>query len=296
MKVYLVDGTYELFRHFYALPSYINRRGEEVAAVRGVVGSMFSLMQEGATHIAIATDHVIESFRNDLWADYKDGSGIDPRLRSQFDLLEDALQSAGFIVWPMVQFEADDALAAGAALSAADDRVEQVIVCTPDKDLSQCVVGDRVIQLDRRRRKIFNRQGVIEKFGVAPEFIPDYLALIGDSADGYPGLRGWGPKSTAAAIRRYGHLEDFPSGSLDLPVKNSGSLCAAFSNQRDMALLFRRLATLVTQDVIHSTVDELCWRTPPEDFNAMCQRLESPALLERAQSLSRNRGSKMILS
>jgi 5'-3' exonuclease len=260
MKIYFIDGTYELFRHFYALPSHVNRYREEVAAVRGVLGSLFSLMKDGVTHIAVATDHVIESFRNDLWPGYKDGSGIDPRLRSQFGLLEEALEAAGFLVWPMIEFEADDALAAGAAVCAADERVEQIIICTPDKDLAQCVRGDRIVQLDRRRKKFYNSDGVKEKFGVGPEFIPDYLALVGDSADGYPGLRGWGPKTTASAINRYGHLEAFPA--------------SAFGAHGEMALLFRRLATLVTEGVISSTVDELCWRRPSENFSEICGRLD----------------------
>jgi 5'-3' exonuclease len=289
MKVHLIDGTYELFRHFYALPSYINQRGEEIAAVRGVVASMFSLLENGATHIAIATDHVIESFRNDLWPEYKNGTGIDPRLRSQFEVLEEALQSAGFPVWPMVEFEADDALAAGAALCAADERVEQVIICTPDKDLAQCVLDDRVVQLDRRRNRLFNRDGVIEKFGVHPEFIPDYLALIGDAADGYPGLRGWGRISTAAAIRRHGHLEQFPAGTLDLPIRSGDPVFAAFSNQREMALFFRRLATLVTERVVNATVDELRWTDSAKSFIETCRRLESPGLLARAQYLANSR-------
>jgi 5'-3' exonuclease len=286
MKVYLVDGTYELFRYFYALPSHVNRWGEEVAAVRGVIASMLSLMEEGVTHVAIATDQVIESFRNHLWPHYKNGNGIDPRLRSQFAILEDALQCAGFTVWPMVEFEADDALAAGAALCAADERVEQVVICTPDKDLAQCVLLDRVVQLDRRRKRVFNHDGVIEKFGVEPEYIPDYLALVGDAADGYPGLRGWGPKSAVSAIRRYGHLEQIPAGALDLPMKSADRLGVTFSNQREMVLLFRRLATLVTDGVIHSTVDELRWSAPLQSFAGICERLEAPALFTRARSFS----------
>jgi 5'-3' exonuclease len=286
MKVYLVDGTYELFRHFYALPSHTNRWGEEVAAVRGVIASMFSLLEEGVTHIAIATDHVIESFRNTLWPHYKDGSGIDPRLRSQFQILEEALQAAGFMVWPMVEFEADDALAAGAMVCTGDERVEQVIICTPDKDLAQCVLQDRVVQLDRRRQRMFNHSGVIEKFGVEPEFIPDYLALVGDAADGYPGLRGWGPKSAVSVIRHYGHLEQIPPGALDVPIKSADSLGSTFSSQREMALLFRRLATLVREGVIDSTVDELRWNAASEVNAEMYERLESPPLLARARSLS----------
>src|SRR6266849_3915694 len=207
MEVHLVDGTYELFRHYYALPSARDRDGREVAAMRGVLGSVLGMINGGATHIAVATDHVIESFRNGLWAGYKTGVGIDPLLLAQFHPLEDALGALGVVVWPMVEFEADDALAAAAAMAAADTRVEQVIVCTPDKDLAQVVRGDRIVQLDRRTRALRNESAVHQKFGVAPASIPDWLALVGDSADGFPGLAGWGAVSAATVLARYGHLE-----------------------------------------------------------------------------------------
>src|SRR4051812_7194376 len=213
MNVYLIDGTYELFRHYYALPSAHDANGREVAAVRGVLASVLGMIKEGATHVAVATDHVIESFRNDLWADYKTSEGVEPDLLAQFLLLEELLSAAGIVVWPMVEFEADDALAAGAAAAAADAKVEQVVICTPDKDLAQCVSGTRVVQLNRRTRTIIDEAGVITKFGVPPASIPDYLALVGDSADGYPGLSGWGAKSSAAVLAKFGHLESIPKDS-----------------------------------------------------------------------------------
>jgi 5'-3' exonuclease len=261
MEVHLVDGTYELFRHFYALPSSRDADGREVAAVRGVVGSVLGMINGGATHVAVATDHVIESFRNDLWPGYKTGEGIDPDLLSQFPLLEEALAAAGITVWPMVEFEADDALAAGAALAADDPAVERVIICTPDKDLAQCVRGSRVVQMDRRRRTIRDEAGVIAKFGVAPASIPDYLALVGDAADGYPGLPGWGAKSTAAVLARFGRLEEIPADSRDWHVNamNAGALAATLVREREKACLFRTLATLRTDIPLFESVEELRW-------------------------------------
>ena len=205
MEVHLIDGTYELFRHYYAVPSAIDWDGCEVGAARGVLASVLGMLRGGATHIAVATDHVIESFRNDLWPGYKTGAGIDPALLAQFSLLEEVLAAAGVVVWPMIEFEADDALAAAAELASRDSRVDRVIICTPDKDLAQCVRGARVVQLNRRTRVTYDEPGVVRKFGVAPASIPDYLALVGDAADGYPGLPGWGAKSTAAVLARYGH-------------------------------------------------------------------------------------------
>jgi 5'-3' exonuclease len=216
LNVHLVDGTYELFRHYYALPSARDAEGQEVAAVRGVVASVLGMIKEGATHLAVATDHVVESFRNDLWAGYKTSEGVEAELLAQFPLLEEALSAAGILVWPMVEFEADDALAVGAAIAARDARVDRVIVCTPDKDLAQCVRGTRVVQLNRRTRTTCDEAGVIEKFGVPPASIPDYLALVGDAADGYPGLRGWGAKSSAAVLAKFLHLNPF------LPTIGSG--------------------------------------------------------------------------
>ena len=259
MDVYLVDGTYELFRHYYALPPMADQEGREVAAVRGVVGSMKGMIRGGATHIAVATDHVIESFRNDLWPGYKTGEGIEPALLAQFPILEEELRSAGFLVWPMVEFEADDALAAGAAAAARDARVDQVIICTPDKDLAQCVRGKRVVQLDRRTRVTRDEAGVIQKFGVAPESIPDYLALVGDAADGFPGLPGWGAKSTAAVLAKFRHIEAIPESADDWHVNaaNARSLARTLVSEREMALLFRTLATLRTDIALFDDVDEL---------------------------------------
>lgn len=291
MKVHLIDGTYELFRHYYAIPQKRNRNREEIAAVRGVVVSMLHLLTE-ATHAGVATDHVIESFRNSLWADYKDSSGIPRNLLSQFWLLEKALQSMGMVVWPMVQYEADDALAAAARICSDDQRVEQVLICTPDKDLAQCVSGDRVVQLDRRHKRIMNEEGVIAKFGVSPESIPDYLALLGDSADGYPGIPGWGTISAARVLQKFKHLENIPPSAIDwhVDVANAGRLAATLKANLEHALLFRRLATLVVDGPVSSTVDELEWTGPTKSFEQMCRRLEAPELFEQAVSLAKNRG------
>jgi 5'-3' exonuclease len=260
-NVHLVDGTYELFRHFYALPPALDADGREVAAVRGVLASMQSLRRDGATHIAVATDHVIESFRNALWPGYKTGAGIDPKLLAQFPLLEEELAAAGIVVWPMIEFEADDALAAAAALAAADPRVERVVICTPDKDLAQCVCGTRVVQLHRRTRTLVDEDGVIAKFGVRPASIPDYLALVGDAADGFPGLPGWGAKSTAAVLARYGHLEAIPADPRDwrVPVASPAKLADVLRRDRDRAFLFRNLATLRTDILLFDDVETLRW-------------------------------------
>lgn len=264
MIVHLVDGTYELFRHFHAMPSVKDAQGREVAAVRGVVGSLQAMVRGGATHVAVATDHVIESFRNGLWDGYKTGEGIEPELWAQFPVLEEALAAAGFVVWPMVEFEADDALAAGAAKAAADPRVEQVIVCTPDKDLSQCVRGTRVVQLDRRTRVIRDEAGVVAKFGVGPESIPDYLALVGDSADGYPGLPGWGAKSAAAVLAKFRHIEAIPDDWCQWQVNAKGeALSRTLNASRDLALLFRTLATLRTDIDLFDDVEQLRWKGTP---------------------------------
>ncbi len=291
MKVHLVDGTYELFRYYYGVPSHVNQAGTEVAAARGVVGSVLSLVKGGATHVAVATDHVIESFRNDLWPHYKDGSGVEPRLLSQFELVEDALRALGVPVWAMVEFEADDALAAGAAMAAGDGRVDQVIICTPDKDLAQCVVDERVVQFDRRKERIIDADGVRHKFGVPPASIPDYLALVGDAADGFPGLPGWGAKSTATVLARYGHIEDIPARAIDwdVSVRSAANLAATLSQQRDLATLFRRLATLELSAPVSQGVDELEWSGPTAEFAAICAELEAPELLERAGTLAADR-------
>jgi 5'-3' exonuclease len=259
--IHVIDGTYELFRHYYALPSARDADGREIAAVRGVLASIRGLLRDGATHVGVATDHVIESFRNGLWAGYKTGEGIDPDLFAQFPLLEEALVAAGIVVWPMVEFEADDALAAAAATAAADPRVERVIICTPDKDLAQCVRGTRVVQLNRRTRTFFDEAGIVAKFGVPPESIPDYLALVGDAADGFPGLAGWGAKSAAAVLARYGHLEAIPANPRDwnVNVASPGKLAQTLQRDRDLALLFRNLATLRTDIPLFDDVETLRW-------------------------------------
>lgn len=281
MEVHLVDGTYELFRYYYALPSAKDRQGREVAAVRGVVQSILGMVTYGATHIAVATDHVIESFRNRLWPGYKTGEGIEPDLLAQFPLLEDALEAAGFVVWPMVEFEADDALAAGALAAAGDPAVDRVIICTPDKDLAQCVRGTRVVQLNRRTRQIRDEADVVAKFGVAPESIPDYLALVGDSADGYPGLPGWGAKSAAAVLARYRHLEAIPADSREWKVNaaSPGALALTLNGSRDDALLFRTLATLRTDIPLLEDVEALRWTGPTSRFDAMAAQLDGRATL-----------------
>jgi len=291
VKVHLVDGTYELFRYFYALPPHVNGEGMDVSATRGVVGSCLSLLEDGATHVGIATDHVIESFRNDLWPTYKDGSGVDPLLKAQFPLVEEALEAAGFTVWAMVECEADDALGAAAAQAAADDRVDQVVICTPDKDMAQCVVEDRVVQLDRRKGTVFDLDGVVEKFGVPPASIPDWLGLVGDSADGFPGLEGWGAKSAAAVLARYGHIEDIPpmADDWDVGVRSAGRLAACLREHWEEALLFRRLATLEL-DSIDLVVDDLEWTGPRKELVAMCERLDALGLAERAVKLAEARG------
>jgi len=277
VQVHLIDGTYELFRHYYALPSARDKDGYEVAAVRGVLASVLGMVREGATHLAVATDHVIESFRNGLWEGYKTGDGIEPDLLAQFSLLEEVLEAAGVVVWPMVEFEADDALAAGAAAAARDTRVERVIICTPDKDLAQCVCGERVVQLNRRTRALFDEAGVVRKFGVSPASIPDYLALVGDAADGYPGLAGWGAKSTAAVLRKFGHIEFIPADWRDWRVDamQAAALAQTLSIQRDRALLFRELATLRTDIPLFDDVDHLMWDGPTPAFAALAARLDA---------------------
>jgi 5'-3' exonuclease len=278
LDVYLVDGTYELFRHYYALPSARDRDGREVAAVRGVVASVLGMISGGgATHVAVATDHVIESFRNELWPGYKTSAGIEPDLLAQFPLLEDALTAAGVVVWPMVEFEADDALAAGAEAAARDERVGRVIICTPDKDLAQSVRGTRIVQLNRRTRLIRDEAGVVKKFGVPPASIPDYLALVGDAADGYPGLPGWGAKSSAAVLARFGHFESIPEDWREWRVNaaNASALALTFARERDRALLFRTLATLRTDIALFDDVDELRWNGPTPAFALLAARLDA---------------------
>jgi 5'-3' exonuclease len=291
MDVHLIDGTYELFRHFFAVPAAADANGQEVGAVRGVLGSVLSMIESGATHIGVATDHVVESFRNDLYPGYKTSEGVPPELLSQFPILEEALEAMGVVVWPMVYFEADDALASAAAKSALDDRVRQVLICTPDKDLGQCVVGTRVVQLDRRQNILRDEAGVVAKFGVKPESIPDYLAVVGDSADGFPGVRGWGAKAASSALSQYPHLEDIPKDwaewhpSIRKARVLSESLFAAWND----ALLFRTLATLRLDAPVFDTVEDLRWKGPRETFDQCCTRMNAPGLRGRVASAKTKR-------
>jgi 5'-3' exonuclease len=266
--VHLIDGTYELFRHFYGLRRFSKGSDRPFGAVVGVLNTVLQMIEEDATHIGVATDHVIESFRNDLWSGYKTGDGVDPALKAQFHPLEEALAAMGVAVWPMTDLEADDALASAATLAAADARVEKVCIWTPDKDLAQCVRDDRVVQVDRKSKQIRNADGVRAKFGVSPELIPDYLALVGDSSDGYPGMSGIGPKGAASLIARYGHIEQFPSEAL--------------GDRRDLALLFKKLATLRTDAPLFSNVDEFAWRGPTASFPSFAARFGDDRLVARA--------------
>ena len=279
LKIHLIDGTYELFRHYYALPSARDENGREVAATRGVLASVLGMIKAGATHVAVATDHVIESFRNDLWPGYKTSAGVEPVLLAQFPLLEEVLSAAGVVVWPMVEFEADDALAAAAMKAALDQKVEQVVICTPDKDLAQCVSGTRIVQLNRRTRVTIDEAGVRQKFGVSPESIPDYLALVGDAADGYPGLAGWGAKSSGAVLVKFIHLESIPKDCKEWRVNaaNATALADTLCREWDNAILFRKLATLRTDIPLFEDVDQLRWKGPRPDFESIAARLDAAA-------------------
>ncbi|MGH9551911.1 MAG: 5'-3' exonuclease, partial [Terriglobales bacterium] len=279
---------YELFRHFFAVPHLADDKGQEIGAVRGVLTSVLSMIERGNDYIAVATDHVIESFRNDLFHLYKTGAGMDPELYSQFPILEEALQSMGVKVWPMVEFEADDALAAAASKASYDGRVGKVVICTPDKDLSQCVVGTRVVQMDRMRNTIRDESGVIAKFGVRPESIPDYLAVVGDSADGYPGLRGWGAKAAASVLSLYSHFEDIPKdvSEWDPSIRGARKLAGTLFESWNDALLYRKLAILRLDVPVFENVDELLWHGPEPSFEATCKRLRAPELLRRITALA----------
>jgi 5'-3' exonuclease len=286
LEIYLVDGTYELFRHYYAIPSARDDAGREVAAVRGVLASMLGMIKAGTTHLGVATDHVIESFRNHLWPGYKTSAGVEPDLLAQFPLLEEVLTAAGIMVWPMVDFEADDALAAAAMSASQDTRVERVIICTPDKDLAQCVRGSRIVQLNRRTQTIIDEAGVRQKFGVGPESIPDYLALVGDAADGYPGLPGWGAKSSAAVLSTFLHLEAIPRdfGDWHVNAANASSLAATLAREWEQALLFRRLATLRTDITLFQDVEELRWNGHTAEFAEIKARLDSARTVRKAKA------------
>lgn len=291
MKVHLVDGTYELFRHFFGAPPHRNAEGEQVAAVRGVVGSVLGMLSDGATHVGVATDHVIESYRNELWPGYKTGAGIDPDLWSQAWPLEEALAALGVTVWPMVDVEADDALASAAAVADDDTSVDQVLICTPDKDLGQCVRGTRVVQLDRRKSLVLDEEGIIAKFGVSPASIPDYLALVGDSADGFPGLSGWGAKSAAVVLARWVHLEDIPEDPSEwgVDVRGAAKLAVTLRDNAEDARLFKHLATLRVDRSLVESVSDLRWTGPTADFVSVCDRIDSPSLASRALELAAGR-------
>ena len=269
MIVHLIDGTYELFRHFYGLRRFTKGHDRPFGAVVGLLNTVLQMIEEGATHVGVATDHVIESFRNELWSGYKTGAGIEPALLAQFEPVEHALADMGVAVWPMIELEADDGLASAAALASQDSRVEKVCIWTPDKDLAQCVDGDRVVQVDRKSKAIRNAEGVRAKFGVTPALIPDYLALVGDAADGYPGIPGIGAKTAASLLMRHGRIEDFPPQLL--------------GERRDLALLFKRLATLRTDAPLFSDIDELRWRGPTRTFGACAAKLGEARLLARAE-------------
>jgi 5'-3' exonuclease len=286
MDVYLIDGTYELFRHFFAVPSAKDASGQEIGAVRGVLTSVLSMLEKGATHLGVATDHVVESFRNDLYPGYKTSEGVPEELLSQFPILEEALESMGVKVWPEVYFEADDALASAAAKAAGDERVGQVLICTPDKDLAQCVAGKRVVQLDRRRDILRDEAGVLEKFGVRPQSIPDYLAVVGDSADGYPGIAGWGLKAAALVLSQYPRLEEIPRDwqAWHPSIKRARALCESLCSAWDDALLFRTLATLRLDAPVFDSVEDLRWQGPRPNFEETCKRIKAPDLLRRVMS------------
>jgi 5'-3' exonuclease len=289
MDVHLIDGTYELFRHFFAVPAVADVNGQEIGAVRGVLTSVLSMIERGATHLGVATDHVVESFRNDLYPGYKTSEGVPPELLSQFPVLEEALEAMGVVVWPMVYFEADDALASAAGKAANDDLVRQVLICTPDKDLSQCVMGTRVVQLDRRRDILRDEAGVVTKFGVKPPSIPDYLAVVGDSADGFPGLPGWGEKAAALTLSRYPHLEDIPKDWREWhpSIRRARLLSESLLNEWDNALLYRTLATLRFDVPVFETVEDLRWKGPRPNFEAQCRRMKAPDLPGRVRRLNR---------
>jgi 5'-3' exonuclease len=283
MDVYLVDGTYELFRHFFAVPSAKDANGQEIGAVRGVLTSVVSMLERGTTHLGVATDHVVESFRNDLYPGYKTAEGVPAELLSQFPILEEALEAMGVLVWPMVYYEADDALASAAAKAAQDERVNQVFICTPDKDLGQCVVGTRIVQLDRRQNIVRDEAGVITKFGVTPQSIPDYLAVVGDSADGFPGVTGWGAKAAAQVLSQYSHLELVPKDwrQWQTSIRRARLLSESLLSAWNDALLFRTLATLRTDVPVFDTIEDLRWKGPASSFAEYCRRINAPDLLRR---------------
>ncbi len=288
LTVHIVDGTYELFRQFFARPAHLNGDGLDVGGARGVLRSMVTLLEDGATHVGIATDHVIESFRNDMYDGYKSGEGLDPTILAQFGPLEDGLRGLGLATYPMVEYEADDGMASLAALASADDRVAKVLLCTPDKDLAQCVEAGRVLQFDRRNDKILDVADVVEKYGVPPESITDWLGLVGDSADGFPGLPGWGAKSSAAVLTRYGHIDQIPlaAGQWDITVRGGAKLAKTLADNLEDALLFRRLATLEREAPTAASVDDLRWTGPGDDIAKTAEFFDAPDLVKRTAALA----------
>lgn len=290
MEIHLVDGTYELFRHYFAVPSHKTSEGVEVAATRGVLGTLVRLLEDGATHVGVATDHVVESFRNDLFDGYKTGEGTPPEIMSQFPLVEALIEAAGFITFPMIEFEADDALASAARIAKEDPSVKRIFICSPDKDLAQCVTDDgRVVQFDRRQEIIYDATGVREKFGVSPSSIPDFLALVGDSADGIPGLPGWGAKSSSLLLASYGTIEKIPldPNKWDVPVRGAEKLAETLSQNFKKAQLYKDLTILRDNVSVMSNVSELEWVAPKEYFTELCDRLDASKLAERLKNLSR---------
>ncbi len=287
MDVHLVDGTYELFRQFFGRPGHLNGAGREVGATRAVLRNMLAMLNDGATHIAVATDSVIESFRNELYEGYKSGDGMDPDILQQFPLLDDGLRALGIVTYAMLEYEADDAMGAAAAMAAKDPRVDRVFICTPDKDMAQCVRQGKVLLFDRRKEKIYDVDDVIEKFGVPPESIPDYLGLMGDSADGFPGLPGWGAKSSSVVLARYGHIENIPlaAGQWDITVRGGAKLAKTLADNLDDALLFRRIATLDMAAPVSESVDDLQWSGPTAELPAIAAELDAPDLVSKAKKL-----------
>ena len=291
MRIHLIDGTYELFRHFFGAPSHINSKGQEVGAVRAVASSMLSMVNQGATHIGIATDHVITSFRNELYDGYKDGSDLDPVILGQFNLLEEVLDSLGFMIFPMVDFEADDGLGAAAHKAALNPDVEQVIICTPDKDLGQCLTQDeKIIQYDRRKELRITYETVIEKFGVAPESIPDYLGLVGDTADGFPGIKGWGAKSSATLLSHYHHIENIPNDHMEwaMQVRSSQKLSESLNTDYELALLFKLIATIDYEAPTFETVSELKWNGPKDNYENILKSIDGDRILQRLDKMETN--------
>ena len=291
MRIHLIDGTYELFRHFFGAPPHINSKGQEVGAVRAVASSMLSMVNQGATHIGIATDHVVTSFRNELYDGYKDGSDLDPVILGQFNLLEEVLDSLGFMIFPMVDFEADDGLGAAARKAALNPDVEQVIICTPDKDLGQCLTQDeKIIQYDRRKELRITYETVIEKFGVAPESIPDYLGLVGDTADGFPGIKGWGAKSSATLLSHYHHIENIPNDHMEwaMQVRSSQKLSETLNTDYELALLFKLIATIDFEAPTFETVSELKWNGPKDDYENILKSIDGDRILQRLDKMETN--------